>query len=163
MRPDVLNFAKFESTGYVHWIGKGEGTGETGHQEWTLRMYNRDNTLDVPPRPNRISFYLFNPEGGLGVGSFVPGPVSPGAWIHVVGVADGSRTFFYHNGARTRCDTYRGSSQGGCPIHFSDPPANTVQLVINPQSGCSPLRLGTRDFASFFQGGLSRRGSGAEH
>src|SRR5262249_11356545 len=71
MRPDVLNFPNAEGTGYVHWLGKGEGAGPGGVQEWTFRMYNRDGTQESPPRPNRISFYVFNPEGGLGVGSYV--------------------------------------------------------------------------------------------
>ena len=34
MRPDTLNFPRWEGTGYVHWLGKGE----SGHQEWELRM-----------------------------------------------------------------------------------------------------------------------------
>ena len=53
MRPDALNFPQFEGTHYVHWIGKGEGAGPTGQQEWAFRMYNRDHTQEHPPRPNR--------------------------------------------------------------------------------------------------------------
>src|SRR5262252_5199678 len=59
IRPDVLTFPAFQSTGYVHWMGKGEA----GQYEWTFRMYN-ENTTDVPPRSNRISFYVFNSDGG---------------------------------------------------------------------------------------------------
>ncbi|MBV8277176.1 MAG: hypothetical protein JO170_18225 [Verrucomicrobia bacterium] len=55
MRPDVLTFPIAESTGYVHWLGKGEA----GQQEWTFRMYNF-KTQDQPSRRNRISFYVFN-------------------------------------------------------------------------------------------------------
>jgi hypothetical protein len=44
MRPDVLTFPNSESTGYVHWMGKGGA----GQQEWTFRMYNQ-TTTDVPP------------------------------------------------------------------------------------------------------------------
>ncbi len=156
MRPDVLDFPNFEGTHYVHWMGKGEGSGQSGRQEWAFRMYNRHHTTENPPRPNRISFYLFNPQGGLGVGSFVQDAVHAGEWLHLVGVADGTRTTLYRNGLFAGCDTYRGPAQGNCPIHFSDPPVNSVQLVIDPQSGPAPLRLGTRDFASFFQGGLTR-------
>lgn len=36
IRPNTLNFSRWESTGYVHWLGKGE----SGRQEWTFRMYN---------------------------------------------------------------------------------------------------------------------------
>jgi hypothetical protein len=52
--------------GYVHWLGKGKGTGDTGQQEWVFRMYNLDNTTETPPRPNHISYYVFNREGGEG-------------------------------------------------------------------------------------------------
>jgi len=156
MRPDVLNFPNVEGTRYVHWLGKGDGSGGSGQQEWTFRMYNRDHTQENPPRPNRISFYLFNPEGGLGVGSFVQDPVQKGAWLHIVGVVDGARTYLYRNGSYVRCDTYHGPSNGVCPIHYQAPPNDKHQLVITPRSGSAPLRFGTRDFASFFEGGLTR-------
>jgi hypothetical protein len=35
-------------------------------------------------------------------------------------------------------------------------PNDNLQLEIDPTAGSSPLRLGTRDFNSFFEGGLSR-------
>ena len=60
-------------------------------------MHNPHDPLDTPPRPNRISFYLFKPQGRLGVGSYVQVAIHESTWIHVVGVADSSRTFFYKN------------------------------------------------------------------
>jgi hypothetical protein len=57
IRPDVLTFPIFQGSGYVHWMGKGQA----GQQEWVFRMYNQETT-DTPPRPNRISFYLFDPN-----------------------------------------------------------------------------------------------------
>jgi hypothetical protein len=156
IRPDVVNFPNFEGTHYVHWMGKGEGSGTTGQQEWALRMYNRDGTQEDPPRPNRISFYVFNLEGGLGVGSYVQDTVRAGDWIYIVGVADDARTYLYRDGAFSRCSTYRGAEVGGCPIQTVDSSTGKTQVVINPQMGSSPLRLGTRDFASFFEGGMTR-------
>jgi hypothetical protein len=153
IRPDTLNFPSWEKTGYVHWLGKGVGAGQ---QEWTFRMYNRDGTTEHPPRPNRISFYVFNPEGGLGVGSFFQDTLQEGSWIFVVGIADSTRTLMYRDGQYRRCDTYRGPEAGHCPIHFQPPPNDQLQLEIDPVAGSSPLRLGTRDFNSFFEGGLSR-------
>lgn len=82
IRPDTLNC--WERTGYVHWLGKGEGAGDGGRQEWVFRIYNRDHTTENPPRPNRISFYVFNPDGRLGVGSYFQdtlGTYSVEAWI----------------------------------------------------------------------------------
>lgn len=156
IRPDTLNFSRWEGTRYVHWLGKGAGAGDSGQQEWVFRMYNRDDTAEHPPRPNRISFYVFNPEGGVGVGSYFQDTLHEGNWIFVVGVADSTRTYLYRDGNYRRCDTYRGASADRCPIHYQPPPNDNLQLEINPTAGSSPLRLGTRDLRSFFEGGLSR-------
>jgi hypothetical protein len=157
LRPDTLNFPSVErNTDYIHWLGKGEKSGAGGNQEWALRMYNHYDPLDSPSRPNRISFYLFNPRGGLGVGSYVQVPIHKGKWIHIVGAADSSRTYLYKDGQYIRCDTYRGPAQGSCEIHYQAPPNQDLQLVIDPQAGSAPLRLGTKDFGSFFEGGLTR-------
>jgi hypothetical protein len=129
MRPDVLTFPNSEGTGYVHWTGKGEA----GQQEWTFRMYN-ETTTDVPPRPNRISFYVFNLQGGEGVGSYFQDPVQAGEWIHVVGIADGQNTYIYKNGVLKQSQSYAG--------------------IITPQHGTAPLRIATRDFNSFFLGAI---------
>jgi hypothetical protein len=129
IRPDILTFPNSESTGYVHWMGKGE----TGQQEWTFRMYN-ETTTDVPPRPNRISFYVFNPKPGKGVGSYFQELVTVGEWIHVVGMADGAKTAIYKNGVFKQSQTYAG--------------------VITPVRGSAPLRIATRDFNSFFLGAI---------
>src|ERR1700693_3826170 len=67
---NVPTFLVFQSTGYVHWLGKGE----VGQPEWVFRMYNQSTTGD-PPRPNRISFYVFNAGGGEGIGSYFQEPV----------------------------------------------------------------------------------------
>jgi Concanavalin A-like lectin/glucanases superfamily len=156
IRPDTLNFPRWEATRYVHWLGKGEGAGDNGQQEWTFRMYNRDHTADDPPRPNRISFYVFNPAGGEGVGSHFQDTLHKGHWIFVAGIADAARTYIYRDGEYRRCDTFRGPSLGRCPIHYQPPPNQDVQLQIDPTAGTSPLRLGTRDLNSFFEGGISR-------
>jgi len=142
IRPDVLTFPVFQSTGYVHWLGKGE----PGQQEWVFRMYNQ-NTTDSPPRPNRISFYLFNPDGGEGIGSYFQEPVEAGQWIHVVGTADGQVTSIYKNGAFKDCDRYTGTGSGPCHNYPPD-------RWITPVHGSAPLRIGTRDLESFFLGAI---------
>ena len=66
LKPDTLNCPSVKrNSDYIHWLGKGERSGAEGNQEWTFRMYNHYDPLDSPSRPNRISFYLFNPQGGL--------------------------------------------------------------------------------------------------
>ncbi|HEV2359509.1 MAG TPA: LamG domain-containing protein [bacterium] len=144
MKPDTLKFPRTDGTGYVHWLGKGEGSGAQGTQEWAFRMYSRDNTEH---RQNRISFYVFNPEGHEGVGSYFQDPITLGRWIHVVGVADGERTYIYKNGVFRKCDQYRGTGDGSCESH---PP-----LVITPKRGDAPLRMGHRDGHGYFLGGLA--------
>jgi hypothetical protein len=134
MRPDVLTFPISEGTGYVHWLGKGEA----GRQEWTFRMYN-ETTTDNPPRPNRISFYVFNLEGGKGVGSYFQEPVVVGEWIHVVGMADGEKTSIYKNGVFKQSQAYTGPG---------------TSLIITPAHGTTPVRIATRDFNSFFLGAV---------
>jgi hypothetical protein len=129
MRPDVLTFPIAESTGYVHWLGKGEA----GQQEWTFRMYNF-RTQDQPSRRNRISFYVFNLDGHLGVGSYFQDPVIQGEWIHVVGIADGQHSSIYKNGVFQESQTYAGT--------------------ITPTQGSAPLRIATRDLKSFFFGAI---------
>ena len=113
---------------YVHWMGKGEAD----QQEWTFRIYSANNTVG---RANRISFYVFNLAGGLGIGSHYQdpaNPVQPGVWIHVVGAADTERTYIYINGQLIDSNVYT--------------------PTITPQHGTAPLRVGTRDFNSYFYG-----------
>ena len=93
-----------------------------------FRIYNRDHTTENPPRPNRISFYVFNPDGRLGVGSYFQDTLQEGTWMFVVGVANTTRTYIYRDGRYRRCDTYRGPADDQCPIHFLPPPNDDVQL-----------------------------------
>ena len=132
MRPDVLIFPVDESTGYVHWMGKGV----SGQHEWTFRMYSSDNT---ELRENRTRFYMFNLTGGQGAGSYVQEPVTPGAWIHYVAVVSMSADTitWYKNGVQKDQDPFQNSSYN-----------------IVPQNGTAPVRIGTRNLTSFFQGAI---------
>ncbi|MBE7495933.1 MAG: cadherin-like beta sandwich domain-containing protein [Verrucomicrobiaceae bacterium] len=127
---DLLFSAK-EGTGYVHWMGKGL----PGQHEWAMRIYSADNT-DVPNRVNRMSCYIFNPSGGIGTGSYAQEPLTSGQWIHHVAVMDlGSGTItWFKNGAQRDQDSFAGS--------------------ITPANGTAPLRIGTRDFNSYFAGAV---------
>lgn len=137
MRPDVLQFARDEGSGYVYTMGKGN----PGAQEWFSRIYSKRN---AETRPNRISAYSFNPRGGLGAGSYFQDPVRAGAWIHVAVVvntkARSSRyptgyIRIYKNGVLRDTDSLRGYG-------------------IVPRSGNAPLRIGTGYLNSFFQGAV---------
>ncbi|WP_159719025.1 LamG domain-containing protein [Geminicoccus flavidas] len=132
MRPDTLEFISKEGTGYVHWLGKGE----VGQHEWVFRMYSRNNT---ERRGNRTSFYLFNLAGGEGAGSFVQEQVTSGRWYHYVGVANRNTDTitWYKNGKQQDQDPFMNS-----------------QYHINPKNGTAPVRIGTRDFKSYFRGAI---------
>jgi hypothetical protein len=134
MRPDSLTFSKTEgslaSQQYVHWFGKGQDA----QQEWTFRMYS----LTQPgPRQNRISFYAFKSDGGRGCGSYFQDPIAPGQWLQVVGVVDQSASMvsIYKNGQWRHSDSY-------------------ASLAPAPQPGSAPLRIGSKDLTSYFQGAI---------
>jgi hypothetical protein len=150
MMPQVLTFTH-SVRGYVHWLGKGTGFGNSGQQEWTFRMYNLANDAN---RPNRISFYVFNPEGRLGVGSYYEdhnNPVVAGQWMHFTGVADNGMITIYKKGIDTgHCFQYEGD--GPCQ-HQLDEAGN--RIVIDPAAGSAHLRIGTQDGQSHFEGGIA--------
>ncbi len=168
------------SSRYVHWLGKGEGSGSTAQQEWTFRMYSCDhvqiNSLGQEERrAGRVSFYVFNlfaaagQNEGVGsyyqpgFGKFQDAPLwQPDQWIHVVGLADGDRTYIYVDGQFKNCDRYTASdgtdlqdprdSTRSCPTHSFQ----GAQLVTTPQPGTAPLRMAHRDRNSFLKGALSQ-------
>lgn len=136
IRPGALTFQNSEGgpqrNDYVHWLGKGQFYGTTGQQEWLFRMYNLQNSEN---RPNRISFYVFNPPGRLGAGSYSQETVVPLVWMHFVATIDVATDTIklYKNGLLVDTDTLSGYN-------------------IVPQNGTAPVRIGTMDFESFFKG-----------
>lgn len=136
IRPGTLSFPKTEGSltteQYIYWLGKGD----KGQQEWAFRMYSQ--TSPPGPRANRISFYVFNRDGGRGCGSYFQDPVSAGQWVHVVGVIDAAtqKTSIFKNGSLRHSDSYGGT--------------------IAPAHGTAPLRMATRNLASFLQGALGQ-------
>jgi hypothetical protein len=110
------------------------GKGVSGQHEWVARMYQDGNSED---RANRISFYSFNLTGGLGAGSYFQDTVTAGAWIHYAGEFDDVNTYIFKSGVLRDQD----------PLSGYD---------IVPRNGTAPVRIATRDFASFFQGSIAR-------
>src|SRR5262249_55541082 len=76
MRPGPLKFAGETADPYVYWLRKGQ----PNSPEWALRFYSHAS----PDRPNRISAYLFNPEGGLGAGAYFQDKLRANEWMHIV-------------------------------------------------------------------------------
>lgn len=139
MRPDVENFPQTEAEGYVHWMGKGTPS----NYLWAARMYNKNNNAS---RPQRISGYCFNLSGGLGAGSYFQDTIAPGTWIHyvlVINTVNTSANFptgytkIYRDGILRDMDK------------LSD-------YNIVPGNGTAPMRVATRDLASFFKGAIGK-------
>jgi hypothetical protein len=140
MRPDALEFPAKEGTGYVHLMGKGE----SGQQEYVLRMYALTNT-EAPPRPSRISGYAFNLSGGLGSGSYFQDPVAMGEWIHVV--------------VAFNLDDPTGKPPGSVKIYKNGALRDATplrQFHVTPGNGTAPFRIATRDRHSFFPGAIAK-------
>ncbi|MEU8919440.1 LamG-like jellyroll fold domain-containing protein [Kitasatospora sp. NPDC048545] len=140
LRPDTLTFPRTEGTGYVHWLGKltyGVGC------EWTARMYSQPNTEN---RANRLSGYAFNPAGGLGAGSYVQEPVTPGAWLHYVLVIN----------TTTRSAAY---PSGYVKLYKDGELRDQDSLAdynIVPARTQAPLRVGSASLRSFFAGAVGK-------
>jgi hypothetical protein len=142
MRPDRLDFTgEGGEDPYVHWLGKGE----KGRVEWGFRFYSKRGPHGkLSDRPNRISAYAWNADGGLGAGAYFQEALTAGRWIHVVAVYEpprkGAGVQIYRDGV------------------FKQGPPSTGTLYstfgVVPVSGTAPLRLGTRDLQSFLIGGL---------
>ena len=139
IRPDTLQFSRQEGTGYVHWLGKGA----SGQHEYAARMYSYNNSEN---RPNRISAYAFNRSGGLGAGSYFQNNVVVGQWIHVTMVINAKATSGKYPSGYTKI------YQNGT-LRDQD---SLSQYSIRPENGSAPLRIGTRDFNSFFKGGIGK-------
>ena len=143
-RPDTLTFAGQTDEHYIHWLGKGQ----SGAFEWGFRFYSKDSS-----RPNRVSAYIWNltsPQGvpNEGAGAYFEDELQPRQWIHVVACYDpgdagtpGAGVSIYKNGV------LRGSPA-------TSPGALYATYNIHPEHGMAPVRLGTRDRASFLKGGL---------
>lgn len=138
LRPDLLEFPG-EQGGYIHWLGKGE----SGKHEWALRFYRKNSA-----RPNRISAYIWNQNGGLGAGAYVEDGLTAGEWLHIVATYDpGDKSnptvgvSIYKNGV------FRMGPN-------TSPGAKYAEYDITPTHSTAPLRFGTRDLTTFLVGAL---------
>jgi hypothetical protein len=150
MRPDGLTFPGETSDIYIHWLGK--CVSGSGQCEWGFRFYSQDS----PSRPNRISAYIWNPEGGEGAGAYFQDSLVPGQWIHIVAV--------YEPGDATT-DPPAGVHIYRDGVHRQGPPSSGTLYStygIMPVHGALPLRLGTRDAASSGNAAISYLNGGLD-
>jgi hypothetical protein len=134
IRPTTLTFPSIEGNATNPPDLKKAYVGASGQQEWVFRIYSSNNT---DGRANRISFYVFNSDGHLGIGSYYQddsNPIQANVWYHIVGAADSENTYLFFNGQLAKTTSYAGQ--------------------ITPQPGSAPVRIGTREFNSFFEGDI---------
>lgn len=137
-----LLFANTQGSGYVHWFGKGDASGIHGNREWSFRIYSADNT-ETPNRHNRMSFYHFSYDGGLGPGCYTEDPLVNGEWIHYVAMVSkpDHRIWWYKNGQLRDTDGY------GAADHYPIPDSDL-------RNGNAPIKMGSQDGGSFFKGAI---------
>jgi hypothetical protein len=150
LRLSALDFSGEAGEGsdpYVHWLGKGE----TNAYEWGFRIYSKHKKDgQLSGRPNRVSAYIWNPKtanvgsSNEGAGAYFEDELKPGQWMHVVAVYDppgpGAGVRIYRDGKLRKGPPDKGTLYSA--------------FEIKPAHGAAPVRLGTRDLASFLRGGL---------
>lgn len=141
MCPLTLNFPGEGQSKYIHWLGKGErkkSSHDDDKMEWGFRFYADDD----PERPNRISAYAWNPQGGLGAGAYYQGClVKKNEWLHLVACYE-----HYECSCTNRPGVQlfvNGEFVNGPPspgtLYF-----NEGEWSVMPRSRTAPLRIGTR-------------------
>jgi hypothetical protein len=140
VRPDTRQFPREQGSGYAYILGK--GTAE--EQEYALRMYSYSNS-ENPPRPNRVSAYVFNLAGGQGSGAYFQDPVQPGTWMMVTFAVDSRPSAAWPKGyiALYKNGVLRGKVSLG-------------QFNVTPHAATAPFRVASRDLESYFQGAVGK-------
>ena len=140
IRPMTLQFPQAQGTGYVYVLGKGS----PGTQEYAIRMYSYFNS-EHPARPNRLSGYVFNLRGGKGSGAYFQDDITVGQWMMVTFVIDSRSTDAWPHGYVALYKNGRERDQ-----------VSLSQYEVRPQAGSAPLRIGTRDLDSYFDGAIAK-------
>jgi hypothetical protein len=141
LRPDRLEFEGETGDPYIFWLGKGEPK----QHEWALRFYSSKSK----DRPNRISAYIFNPDGGLGAGAYFQDKLKAGEWIHVVACFDPGDASTAGAGVRIHKNGVLRLGPPSAGALYNNP-----RWQIKPVPGTAPLRLGTRNLKLFLAGAL---------
>ncbi len=142
LRPDRLDFPGEGANTYIHWLGKSEAE----RHEWGFRFYN----LADPQRPNRISAYIWNADGGLGAGAYFQDPLQVGQWIYIVAC-------FPPGDANTQptpgVQIYKNAALRNGPPDTGTLYADPKWRIV-PKRGTAPVRLGKRDGNTMLIGAL---------
>ncbi|MEV0159340.1 FG-GAP-like repeat-containing protein [Nonomuraea fuscirosea] len=146
IRPHTLQFPNEEQTGYVYFLGKGTKSKKGGDQEWAGRMYSK---VTDDNRPNRISGYAWNLDGGYGAGAGFQESVRVNEWIHV------AFTFDTSEGEYGMVRIYRdGVLKSSSQLVYR--PGKPDEVIVKPRPGPAPVRVGTRSKESWFKGAVGK-------
>jgi len=140
VRASVKQFPKEEGTGYVYILGKGM----PDQYEYAFRMYSYTNS-ESPPRPNRVSAYVWNLAGGLGSGAYFQDTNVIGTWMMVTFVVDAQATSGWPHGYIA---LYKNGVQRG--------KVSLGQYDVTPKASSAPFRIGTRSLDSYFEGAIGK-------
>src|ERR1019366_2498326 len=112
--------------------------------EYALRMYSYTNT-ESPPRPNRVSAYVFNLDGGMGSGAYFQDTNVIGNWMMVTLVVDAQATSGWSHGyvALYKNGVLRGK-------------VSLSQYDVKPGAAGAPFRIATRSLDSYFEGAIGK-------
>jgi hypothetical protein len=146
VRPDALSFDGLTGEPYIYWISKGE---VNTNLEYAFRFYSGTAVA----RPNRLSSYAFNTNGGLGAGAYFQDLLSIGAWIQIVAVFDpGDRLDDSAGVAIYRDSVLRQGPVASAATRYSHP-----EYLVTPVNGTAVLRIGgshQTNAWSYFTGGI---------
>lgn len=113
---------------YINYMGKGESQ----NYEFSFRQHNSSNPDN---RPDRISTYTFNLNGGLGAGSYFQDTINIGEWIFVSSVYNGTHISIWKNAILRDTDPLSGYN-------------------ITLQNGKAPFNIGTLNRVTFLKGSI---------
>ena len=118
---------------YIHWMGKGV----SGAHEWTFRHYVQGGSGEASSRQGRVSFYHFNPAGGLGAGSYFQDAMNGSEHV-IEATADMKQVQMIKDGTLRDTDQLSGYN-------------------ITPKNTTTPVRIGSRGDSTGFLVGKIRR------
>ena len=157
IRPDVLQFPNESSDDYVSFMGKCDAPGSSPTCEWEGRMYSESTPQG---RCDRISGYVFNPNGGEGsAADWQPacGLIQAGEWLHVVA----EYTTLSQPSNCQNTSSYPGSINiwvNGVEWDQAahQPTGCMSQYSVIPTANNSPLNIGTMAYDVWFKGAIGK-------
>src|SRR3989338_6930553 len=107
------------------------GKGIPKNHEYVFRQFNGSSKSGN----DRVSFSMYNSNGGAGASAYVQDPINKTEWMHLVAVYNGTHIQLWKNGV------------------LKDSTSLKEEGII-PRNGKAPLQVGTRDGKSYLDGSI---------